>query len=315
MSFLRSAIFGATLAIGGASLAAAQDAAALPISLSSVTIERYAALTESGTDGGVACCAPMVLSQPGHHFVYVHAVFDVAWSDTLDRISISSGDIGLQLPGDAEPRAMVGRMSAVGEFDLSGTSINARRPRDWPAETEQAHLNAVFLVPDSIANGTLVIEEGTFTQEISLAAEVMELTAPASLVRVNVLGLAEVAEITTEESSNRQQITGRITPTLGEILQLDLSVQPILPNDVEGEITHFFRTTDFALIGPDNAPLRYIGVVPSSSFQDDYSYSSRWEEGSLPNAQPIRFYFAGNAAPGVYKVFYHGTPVADLMFE
>ena len=165
MSFLKTVVFGAAIAIGSGGIAAAQAADPLPITLSSVTIERYAELTEVGTDGGVACCAPLVLSQPGHHFVYVRAIFDVAWSDELDRISVSFTDIGLQLPGDAEPRRMVGRMNRLGEFVFSGTSLNARRPRDWPAETEQGFLNAVFLVPETITTGTLVMEEGRFSQE------------------------------------------------------------------------------------------------------------------------------------------------------
>lgn len=315
MSFFKSAAFGAALLLGSGGIVSAQTVEELPITLSSVTIERYAELTEVGTDGGVACCAPLVLSQPGHHFVFVRAIFDVAWTEDLDRISVSFSDIGLQLPGDAEPRQMVGRMSRLGEFDLSGTSLNARRPRDWPEETEQGFLNAVFLVPETITTGTLVFNETTFSQEISLAAEVTELVDPASLVTVNVLGLTEVDEIVTRETSGRQDITGRLAPSLGAMMQLDLSVQPLQPNDMDGDTAFFYTIDAFTLVGPDNAPLRQIGTVPSNSFQDNYSYSSQWRDGGLPNAQTLRLYFAGNAAPGVYKVFYHGTPVADLVME
>lgn len=315
MNLMKSAAFGAILTLGAISGAVAQEADALPITLSSVTIERYAELIEEGDSGGVACCAPLVLSQPGHHFVYVRAIFDVEWSEELDRISVSFSDIGLQLPGDAEPRRMVGRMSRLGEFDLSGTSLNARRPRDWPAETEQGFLNAVFLVPDSITTGTLVFEETTFAQEISLAAEVTELVDPASLVTINLLGLTEVDEVVTQEQSGRQDITGRLSPSLGAMMQLDLSVQPLQPNGLDGDTDFFYTIDAFTLVGPDNAPLRRIGSVPNSSFQENYSYSSRWRDGGLPNAQTLRLYFAGNAAPGVYKVFYHGTPVADITIQ
>lgn len=315
MSFYKSACFGAALAVATAPVVHAQEAAPLPITLSSVVVERYAEIIETDSDGGVSCCAPLVLSQPGHHFVYVRAIFDVAWTDELDRLNVSFSDIGLLLPGDAEPRQMIGRMGALGEFALSGTSLNARRPRDWPETTEQGFLNAVFLVPETITSATLVFEEGAFSQEISLAAEVTRMVDPASLVAVNVIGLAEIDEVVTQETSGRQDITGRLAPTLGAMLQLDLSVQPQVPNNLDGEHQFFFRTDAFTLVGPDNAPLRFIGTVPGSSFQDSYSYSSRWEPGSLPNAQTIRLFFAGNAAPGVYKVFYHGTPVADLMFE
>lgn len=315
MNILKTAVFGAAIAVGSTTLAIAQEAEVLPITLSSVTVERYATLIETGTDGGVACCAPLVLSQPGHHLVYVRAIYDVEWTEEVDRLNVTYSDIGLQLPGDAEPRQMVGRMSAVGEFAFTGTSLNARRPRDWPEETAQAYLNAVFLVPETITTGTLVFENTTYSQEISLAAEVTELVDPASLVQISVLGLAEVDELVTSETSAQQQMVGTITPTLGEMLQLDLSVQVLQSNDIDGENSHFFRISAFSLVGPDNAPLRALGVVPSSSFQDDYSYSSRWEVGGLPNASTIRMYFAGNAAPGVYKVFYHGTPVADLLFE
>ncbi len=314
MTFLKSAALGAALSFCSASLAFAQDAAALPITLSSVTVERYAELIENGTEGGVACCAPLVLSQPGHHFVYVQAIYDVAWSDTLDRINVSSSDIGILLPGDTEPRQMVGRVSRVGQFDLGGNSLHASRPRDWPASTEQAYLNAVFLVPDTVTTGTLVFDETGYSQEISLAAEVTEFPVPASMVQINVLGLARVDEVVTEESSGRQQMIGRLAPTLGDMLQLDLQVQALLSNDVEGDNEHFFLNNDFALVGPDNAPLRSIGIV-EGSFADNYSYSNRWDLGSLPNPSTVRFYFAGNAAPGVYKVFYHGTPVADVIFE
>lgn len=314
MTFFKSAAFGAALVLGSGGIAVAQDVTSLPITLSSIAIERYTELTETGTDGGVACCAPLVLSQPGHHFVYVRAIYDIAWTDEVDRISVSYSDIGLQLPGDVEPRQMVGRMNRLGEFAFSGTSFNARRPRDWPAETEQGYLNAVFLVPDSITTGTLVFDEGAYSQEISLAAEVTELVDPATLVRVTLIGLAEVDEIVTQETSSRQDVTGRLAPTLGALMQLDLSVQPLQPNDLDGDTAFFYTIDAFTLVGPDNAPLRLVGTVPNRSFQDSYSYSSQWRDGGLPNAQTLRLYFAGNAAPGVYKVFYHGTPVADLMF-
>ncbi|MBY4892638.1 hypothetical protein KUL25_07655 [Rhodobacteraceae bacterium N5(2021)] len=315
MRVLKPFITGAVFALASATFVTAQEVESVPITLSSIAIERYAELTESDADGGVACCAPVVLHQPGHHFVYVRAIYDVAWTEEIDRVNVSFSDIGLQLPGDAEPRQMVGRMAAVGEFQLSGTSLTARRPRDWPDETEQAYLNAVFLVPETITSGTLVFQDTDYSQEISLEAEVTELIDPASLLEVNVLALTEVDEVAIRETSGRQDITGRLAATLGSILQLDVSVQPMVANDIDGDNSFFFNITDFTLVGPDNAPLHLIGTVPNNSLQDSYSYSSSWDPGSLPRSQSIRFYFAGNAAPGVYKVFYLGTPMADLMFE
>jgi hypothetical protein len=74
MNHLKTATLGAVLAFTAGSASFAQEAEVLPITLSSVAIERYATLIEDGTDGGVACCAPLELSMPGHHFVYVRAM-------------------------------------------------------------------------------------------------------------------------------------------------------------------------------------------------------------------------------------------------
>ena len=313
MTVVRFLFPAAVLAIGSASLALAQAAEPQPLSIASLAVERYAEVTETGGDGGVACCAPMVLSQPGHHFVYLRLVFDVAWSDTLDRISISSSDIGLLLPGEAEPRPMIGRMSALGEFALSGSSLSARRPNNWPAETEQGYLNAVFLLPETVTSGTLVFEDTAFAQDIALAAPVSEIVDPATLLSVSVTGLVEVDEVVTVQTASRTAIAGRLAPTLGAIVQLDMTVQPLLANDLGGSNSFFFTTEDFTLVGPDNAPMRYIGTVPNEAFLDTYSYFSTWEAGDLPRAQTLRLFFSGNTAPGVYKLFYLGTPVADVM--
>lgn len=315
MKQLKSAALGAVLACAAGTASVAQEAEVLPITLSSVTVERYATLIEDGTDGGVACCAPLELSMPGHHFVYVRAIYDVAWTDEYDRLNVSFSDIGLLLPGDAEPRQAVGRMTNVGEFAFNGTSLTARRPRDWPEDNAQAYYNGVFMVPDAITSGTFVFDETTYSQELDLTAPLTELTDPASLVTINVLALAQVNELVTTERSGRLELVGRITPTLGHMMQLDLTVQPNVSNDIDGDNAHFFRSTDFTLVGPDNAPLRNVGVVPNSGFQDDFSFNVSWDEGALPNARTLRLYFAGNAAPGVYKVFFHGTPVADLLIE
>ena len=86
----------------------------------------------------------------------------MAFSDTVDRVSVNSSDILLMLPGAEEGLRAIGHYDHVGIFDEGASGIFARRPRDWP-ERDGAGLRRLGRgsCPDGVTTATLQVgEEG-----------------------------------------------------------------------------------------------------------------------------------------------------------
>ncbi len=59
-----------------------------PLTLAGMSIYRHETLIDHSGNVGSICCAPYVLGDTDGHFVFIRAVFDVAWTDDLDRLSV-----------------------------------------------------------------------------------------------------------------------------------------------------------------------------------------------------------------------------------
>ena len=85
----------------------AQDAAPPPLSPLSVEVLKLDTVLHSDVNAGSICCAPeMLVSGEAEDFVYIKVVFDVAWSEEVDRVSYSGSQAqALKLPGVDDPDA------------------------------------------------------------------------------------------------------------------------------------------------------------------------------------------------------------------
>jgi len=120
-------------------------------------------------------------------------------------------------------------------------------------------------------------------------------------------------ELTTEDRLGREEITGRLTPTVGQLMRLDLDITPAMNLRVDsepGENSVFFREGAFQLVGPEGLPLVNIGRAVNSSIRNDFSLSSSWED--EPRSSDMTVFFVGTGAPGEYQLSFYDAPVAPL---
>lgn len=290
------------------------------LSATEVEVLRYDTIPNFGSSSGLYCCATHINeSGPDADFIHIRATFDVAFSDEVDRVSISGRDIGLLLPGAEEPTAAVGRFSYIPIFEYGQMSLNPRRPRDWPDETEQAFYSGVFLVGNDIGEAVLTVGEAGPDQlqvPVSLAVAPTPVIAPARTLGVTVTGVTVETEAVIEDSSARQDMAGRITPLGGQMLRVDLTLQPLMTNvtDTQGGDGAFFYYSDqLALVGPRGTPYPQVGRDTGDSLHNRWSHSMRWED--TPPSTDISIVFLGPADPGRYLVFYLSDKVAEFMLE
>ncbi len=290
-----------------------------PLSAASVTVQRYDEITSSDASTGMACCAPHILeSGPGADFFHVRAVFNVAFTEELDRVSINSSDIVLMLPGAAEGLRAVGHYDYIGRLETGETSLYARRPNDWPAETAQAFIDSVWRVPEGTTQATLVIgEEGAQLQlPLDLNVAPGQPVSPGSTLQATVTGFGAEAQVAVSDQFGRQDVAGRVVPTTGQALRLDLAVTPLMSTATDaqaGENQFFMYAQNFSLVGPNGMPMPYLGYLTNGSLRTNWSISSSWE--SEPRTSNLPLYFLGVPEAGVYTVYYFQDPVAQFNLQ
>ena len=288
------------------------------LTLTNMTVTRYDVLPNLDTDIASPCCARHVFeSGADTDFIYIDADFAVAWSDELERVQISSRDIGLQLANETEPRQAWGRFSFFPHVELGGTSLNARRPRDWPEENAGGYLNLVFEVPAGTTAATLVLGEGENTLQlpVDLNVPVSELPRSSDYYSVSIASMTLVDELVTEDRAGRTEIAGRITPGLGAITRVDVTVTGLTNTDTDaepGENQIFFRNTAFALVGPEGLPLIPLGRSVSGSIRNGYSNSSSWDGEGASNGTSVTLFFLGSGNSGDYELFFYDQSIGKL---
>lgn len=312
-----SRITSAIAACGLAALTALPAYAQSPLSLSGMSVYRYETLIDHSGNAGSFCCAPYELGGPDGHFFYIRAIFDVDWSEELDRVSVSSSDVLLRLPEDEEGRRAVGRYDFFGIFNTSAGSLSERRPRDWPDETAQVYMNSVWYLPRDATTATLMIGEDEELLEIpvNLAVEPSPVIRPSQTMEIALQGLSRVEELTGEARMNGTEVPGRMAPSVGTMLRLSMDVTPAFSTDTDaqtGENRAFLRNSWFALIGPDGAPLLPVGSQSSSTSAPrvEWSISMSWDD--EPRPAEMELHFIGAGTPGTYQVYFLEDHVGDV---
>ncbi|GAB5445562.1 hypothetical protein [Gymnodinialimonas sp.] len=290
------------------------------LTLSTMTVTRHDIIRTNDTDMASPCCAQHTYeSGADTDFIYIDADFAVAWSDELDRIQISSSDITLEIPGETDARAAWGRVDYFPHVMRSGTSLNARRPRDFPDETAGAYLNLVFTVPTAATTATLVIgdpEDGAVMRlPVDLTAQPTELPTAASLYDIKVVEITTMPELVTENRIGRNTVDGRMVPRTGVITRIEVEVTPIVGTDTDNEPDDplsVVRGAGFALVGPEGLPLTYLGTSFSGSIRANHSTSLSWDLGEEPPSRTMTLFYHGSGAAGDYHLFFYDQQVADV---
>jgi hypothetical protein len=299
--------------------AAAPALAQSPLMPVTVSIQRYDQIVNATGDTGLACCAPHILeSGPATDFLHIRMVFDVAFSDTLDRVSVNSSDIVLMLPGAEEGLRAIGHYDHVGIFDEGASGIFARRPRDWPNETAQAFVDSVWMVPDGVTTATLQVgEEGAqIAVPVDLNVAQSQPVSPGQTVQVAVTGFGVEADLTLSERRNNQQLAGRVTPLSGQALRMEVSVTPLMSTSTEaqaGENRHLMYAGYLSLVGPDGLPMPFLGTRAGDGLRRTWSVSSSWD--NSPRPHDMTLYYLGNPGPGTYTVYYLQDAVAQFNLQ
>lgn len=311
---LAIATLAATMALPGGQATAQTEA----LTLTSMTVTRHDILRNIDTEMASPCCAQHVYESGAEtDFIYLDVDFAVAWSDELDRIQISSGDINLQFDNEAEPRRPWGRVDFFPDVERGGSSLSARRPRDFPEETAGAYLNLVFTVPTDATTATLIIGEGTDAMRlpVDLAVPATEMPDPASFYDIKVVDISTTPELVTQERVSRNTIAGRMTSDIGTITRIEIELTPFIGTDTDnepGDHQVFNRNTAFVLVGPEGLPLINLGRASSGSIRNNFSSSISWEgDGAGPTTSYSMFYL-GSGAPGDYQLYFYDTLVADV---
>ncbi len=118
------------------------------LTMTSMTVTRLDMIPNLDTDMASACCSQHTYeSGSDTDFIYLDVDFAVSWTEELDRIQVGSTDIALEIPSETDPRQAWGRVDYFPEVERGATSLNARRPRDFPEENAGAYMNLVFSVP------------------------------------------------------------------------------------------------------------------------------------------------------------------------
>jgi len=307
----------ATLGLGA--LGALPVLAQSPLTLSGMSVYRYETLVDHSGNSGSFCCAPYELGGPDGQFFYIRAVFDVAWTEDLDRVSVSSSDIMLQLPGEDEGRRAQGRYDWFGVFQPSAGSLSERRPRDWPNETAQVFFNVIWYLPRDASSATLIIGEDDEMLEVpvNLAVELSPVISPSQTMTITPTALRRAEPLSAESRLNGTDVPGRMAPVVGTMLRLDFDITPAFATDTDaqtGENAAFIRNTWFSLVSPDGAPLVPLGSQSSgSSPRIEWTNSLSWQND--PQTIDMSLYFLGNGAPGTYQIYFLEDYVGDVTLQ
>lgn len=298
---------------------AAADTGAL--TLTSLTVTRHDILRNIDTEMASPCCAQHTYeSGADEDFIYLDVDFAVAWTDELERIQISSSDIALQFDNEADPRRPWGRIDFFPNVQRGGSSLSARRPRDFPEDNAGAYLNLVFSVPTAATTATLIIGEGTeaLRLPVDLTAPVTEMPAAASFYDIKAVSISTTPELLTEDRVSRSTIGGRMVAGLGVITRVEVELTPFIGTDTDnepGENQVFNRNTAFAVVGPEGLPLINLGRTINGSIRNGFSHSISWDGDEAGPTNTYTMFFLSSGAPGDYQLYFYDTHVADLRLQ
>ncbi len=322
-NFVLSALC-STLIPGGA---IAQDS--VPLEVISTKVTRLDQLESTSSDVGLACCAREVLmSGPDQDFIYLHIRFDVGWSDEIKRVSYSgSQTIRLKQPGETDPAKFLspwGTLDWYPDVRLFPPSINGSRPSRWPDKDIDVFLDGVWTVPDSWREAVLVVgKDGQPQAEfpLDLSVPMSSFEPSGSLWNVEPKAISTVDSINTKREDAFTSLGGKITPSVGQIVKLEMVLMP--QRDLKVDRTNdvsaaTFETEHIALVGPEGLPLALVGQALHSSrkqtVRNSTSTTVSWS-GDAQRKSEITVYFLGSGAPGDYRVFFKEVEVGSITLK
>ncbi|MEC7762320.1 MAG: hypothetical protein VX874_10475 [Pseudomonadota bacterium] len=314
--------FAAVAAVGLTALpATAQEASPPPLTPLSVEVVKLDTVLHSDVNAGSICCAPETLvSGEAEDFVYIKVVFDVAWSDDVDRVSYSgSQEQALKLPGTDDPDAWLrpwGQINWYPSVEIRPPNLSESRPRNWPDEDKDAVLSGMWTVPADATEAVLLIgkaDEPQLEVAIDLSGAVEDLPAAATLWDVSISSLSVMDEVPTSRESRGRVVNGVVKPTMGQIVAVTATITPTrntLVDQDEGKNAAYFQTETFQLVGPEGLPLVPMGQDRRGTIGNDVSNTENWSGDEASGQTERTFYYLGSGAPGTYRLFLETSEVA-----
>lgn len=292
------------------------------LTMTSMTVTRLDTIPNLDTDMASACCSLHTYeSGSDTDFIYLDVDFAVAWTDELDRIQVGSTDIALEIPSETDPRQAWGRVDYFPDVERGATSLNARRPRDFPEDNAGAYMNLVFAVPTGATAATLVIgdpDDGAVMRlPVDLAVPVTELPTAASQYDIKITAITTTPELVTEARLGRNTIAGRMVAGSGAITRLEVELTPFVSTDTDnepGDNQVFFSSEAFAMVGPEGLPLANLGTTTGSTIRN-LSTSIRWDEDEGAPTRSVTLFFLSSGAPGEYRLYFHNQQVGTGVLQ
>ncbi|MAM60890.1 hypothetical protein [Maritimibacter sp. UBA3975] len=298
-----------------------------PISPIDIQVTRLDTIPNLSVDNAAPCCARETFeSGEEADFLYLDIDFDVAWSEEVDKLSLSGRDTIFLMPEgvtDIEQAIQAwGSVSYFPEVEIRTVSMSTRRPRNWPDEDRDAHLNAVFTVPAGLTGATLLIgdpEAGQVEVPLDLSGPASELPSAASFWNVSLNGIETLETVETSYRDGDGSLGASITPDAGSIIRLDVTLDPKqnLSTDAEaGKNVATFRSLAVQMVGPEGLPLFPLGegreIRGYLNVENSVTHTQNWSGEGTSGATDITFYFLGSGASGSYRVFFKDAEVGTI---
>ncbi len=304
----RCGLAGAALAamlLAGATGASAQDGVTLePLSVTTATYPQLATWHERQ---GRPCCVPEVLAEDGQVLLRIDIEFDIPWSEELSRVSAYDGDITITLP-NGESRRSIGFFYYEGQFRRSSVSFSVSRPSNWQEEDRNGFFNVVFLIPQETATVDLVLGE-LYSGTIAVPPTFAKPPVAADGAEFQILGAALMDGVTAAESVNGIEISNDITPPEGmSILEIEIAIRGIEPNDFDSPDRFYWHTYDFGLVYDEIHNAGLIGERFSNRILD-WQFNSATIGG---DAAVRRIYYAVPSDVGTMQLYFGDVRVADV---
>jgi hypothetical protein len=270
---------------------------------------RYDTLIDNRKEVGPPCCVPQVVAVPGHALLHLSAVIDVPWSDELTRVSISSRDLTLTVPGVEEPLHPFGHYENRGIFEANTFSLSAYRPNDWPDADQDMLMEQVWAVPEDATTATLTFGE-FWSTEIEIPQETSEPLTPADTASFEIEAMTPVDVIEVGTDNYGQDIFGTLAPNAGQIVQVDFTITPLMETTLNNSHGMWLRTRHLQLVGPNGLPTLPLGQILSASLTND-TVNSFSGDAFLNKPYDRTFYFLTDGAPGTYTLYFLSDAVAE----
>lgn len=256
---------------------------------------------------GRPCCFPEVVAEDGQVLLRVDIVFDIPWSEELQRVSANDRDITVALPG-GETRTPIGSYQYEGQFRRTSVSFSASRPSNWTEQDRDGFFNAVFLIPQGTASVDLTVGE-LYSTTIEVPQTFQKPPGAADGAEFQVLATRLLDSVTSAERVNNIPVSNEINPPDGQsILEIEIAIRGQERNDFDTPDRYYWHTYDFGVVYDDVHNAGLIGERFSDRILN-WQFNST-EVGGQPTVRTI--YFAVPSDVGTMHLYFGDQRVAEL---